>query len=111
MLPLTDIRTKDLLYGSVITFGDSVCLWVVSCRHAQLCTQQIPQRSPEFTGKTCVSIAHDRQWNTVVFSDLVKEDHGVLLDANALSRGRQVDHLGSSIHEHRNGIVAIRRLW
>jgi hypothetical protein len=100
-----DVSTKDLLNGTVSTFGLTISLRVIRCRHVEFSTEVSEEGLPEVGGEPWVSVGDNDGGEEMQAVHVVDKQEGQLLSGDALVATNEVRLLGEEVNKGGDGVV------
>ena len=73
MVPIQQKRAQNLLDGSMLTFGLTICLWVKRCAVVRFAAQKSPQTPPKVSHEPRITISNKCVWYTETAYNMCQE--------------------------------------
>ena len=104
---LVDVGTEDLLDRTVSTFALAISLRVISRREPKRSTQGVVGSTPKVAREAGIPVRDDSVLQTVSAEDGFEVDVGYVVSITSLLGRLEHSHLGESVHEGDDCIIAL----
>ena len=95
-------RTEILFQCAIKNFGLPVCFGMVRCAHAQLCTAQTKQFTPESTYKNWITVRNQAARDAMVLANHVHEKLGNLKCSEMSGKSAKMSIFRETINNYKD---------